>query len=293
MRDVFKSIKHNETFFRDGAVVVPLLDKGEVQSLLDAYWGAVPDLDLGFHATMFSLDLTIRRKIDTAVQRFLTPKLIAHLADYRGVVGNCVVKEHSRAGTEVPVHQDWTFVDEAEMCSVNVWCPLVDTSSVNGALHIFKGSHRLLRVLRGPFFPNPYVDLADTISSHYMTEVPLRAGEAIIYDHSLVHASPPNLSEKTRVAVNLVLVPREAQIIHCYLDTQNPQAQPEIYEVDDAFFLRNVVGQRPTGATFQGRRDNSEIPVISSEELSRMVDAWKRAGHSRPGVERIGMLEFH
>jgi hypothetical protein len=279
-------------FLRDGAVVLPLLDQAEVQFLLDAYWAAVPELDLGFHATMFSPDLEMRRRIDAAVQSVLTPKLIPYLADYRGVVGNCVVKEHSRAGTEVPVHQDWTFVDEAQMRSLNVWCPLVDTNSVNGALRIFKGSHQFLRVLRGPFFPNPYVDLADTIGSGYMTEVPLRAGEAIIYDHSLVHASPPNLSGKTRVAVNLVLVPREAQIIHCYLDRQDPQARLEIYEVDDAFFLRNVVGQRPTGVALQATCGDSAIPVIGSAELSRMVDAWRQAGHARVG-ESAGVPEFH
>lgn len=286
MRRIFRSAADTEMFLRDGAVVIPLLDASEVSSLLAAYWEAVPDLDIGFHATMFSRDLGLRARIDAAVRQLLAPKLMAHLADYRAVVGNCVVKEHSRAGTEVPVHQDWTFVDEAIMRSVNVWCPLVDTNSINGALRIFKGSHRFVPVLRGPFFPNPYVDLASTIGSGHMTEVPMRAGEAIIYDHSLVHASPPNLSGVTRVAVNLVLVPREAQIIHCFLDRSDPHARPEVYEVDDEFFLRNVVGERPAGVKLRETVDAAAIPTLTTEDLSRMVAAWEGGGSARQGIEK-------
>ena len=267
MRHVFRSTEHDEIFFRDGAILVQLLTDAEVRELLDFYWSESPSCALGFHATMFSEDLNYRARVDEKLKGILGPRLAAFLDDYRCVVGNFVVKEHSRPGTEVSVHQDWTFVDERIMRSINVWCPLIDTDASNGGQSIFKGSHRIAEVLRGPFFPNPFVTHASAIVEDYLVDVPLRAGQAIIYDHSLVHATPPNQSGKTRVAANMVLVPREAQLLHCYLDRDESPARPELFEIDDTFFLHNRIGARPANGRSLGFVDHA-IPVLTLDQLA-------------------------
>ncbi|CAG9170159.1 hypothetical protein LMG23992_01489 [Cupriavidus laharis] len=265
MRRVFRSPEHNETFLNEGAVLAQLLTEEEAHALHRFYWHEAPSPGLGFHATMFSDDAEYRARVDAKIKEYLSPRLSLFLDDYRCVVGNFVVKEHSRSGTEVSVHQDWTFVDERLMRSVNVWCPLVDTDASNGGQSIFKGSHRIVDVLRGPYFPNPFVTHAETIVEKYLMDVPLRAGQAIIYDHALVHATPPNRSRQTRVAANMVLVPSEAQLLHCYLDQDTPRARPEMYAVDDEFFLHNKIGDRP-GGRFLGHVDNA-IPAIALDQL--------------------------
>lgn len=270
MRRVFENDEDNETFRREGAVIVPLLDAREVDALLEFYHRESQDAALGFHATMFSGDVGYRTRVDAIVKAYMTPKLMPYLHAYRAVVGNYVVKERGRNDSAVPVHQDWTFVDETKMHSLNVWCPLVDTTVENGRLHLFKGSHRLVNVLRGPFFPNPYVSNARMIARGYLTELALRAGEAVIYDHSLVHASPPNRSSALRVAANLALVPAEARMIHAYLGSDSPSGRPEVFEVDDAFFLRNVIGERPMGVPSLGFVD--PISDVDPEELSRRCE---------------------
>jgi hypothetical protein len=270
MRRVFISDEQDELFERDGAVVVSLLDAEEVATLLDFYQREGAGSELGFHATMFSGDVGYRARVDEVVKSIMTPKLLPYLHEYRAVVGNYVVKERERADSAVPVHQDWTFVDETRMESLNVWCPLIDTTPENGRLHLFKGSHRLLNVVRGPFFPNPYVTNAKVIARSYLSEQPLRAGEAVIYSHALVHASPPNRSAKPRPAANLALVPAEAQMIHAYLDPEDPSGRPEIFSVDDAFFLSNIIGERPEGARSIGFIE--PIPNIDAEELSRRCE---------------------
>lgn len=189
MRRVFRSAEHNETFLRDGAVLAQLLTEEEAHALQRFYWNEAPSSGPGFHATMFSHDAEYRARVDEKIKEYLSHRLAMFLDDYRCVVGNFVVKEHSRPETEVSLHQDWTFVDERLMRSVNVWCPLIDTDASNGGQSIFKGSHRIVDVLRGPYFPNPFVTHAATIAEKYLMDVPLRAGQAIIYDHALVHAT--------------------------------------------------------------------------------------------------------
>ncbi|WP_439685564.1 Phytanoyl-CoA dioxygenase family protein [Cupriavidus oxalaticus] len=266
MRRVFRSAEHNETFLKDGAVLAQLLTEEEAHALQRFYWNEAPSSGLGFHATMFSDDAEYRTRVDTKIKEYLSYRLAMFLDDYRCVVGNFVVKEHSRPETEVSLHQDWTFVDERLMRSVNVWCPLIDTDASNGGQSIFKGSHRIVDVLRGPYFPNPFVTHAGTIAEKYLMDVPLRAGQAIIYDHALVHATPPNQSRQTRVAANMVLVPREAQLLHCYLEQGAPRARPELFAIDDEFFLHNKIGDRP-GGRFLGYVDNA-IPAIALDQLA-------------------------
>ncbi|GMU01391.1 hypothetical protein KH5H1_55110 [Corallococcus caeni] len=279
MRRVFSDPAHEALFQREGAVVVPLLDASEVQSLHEAYHAHLPSVGMGFHATMFSRDVALRTRVDIAVRELLAPKVLPLLSRYRAVVGNFVMKEHGRRDSEVPVHQDWSFVEEPRLRSLNVWCPLVDTTPANGRLHVFKGSHNFVRVLRGPFFPNPYVTLAQEIRERFLTELPLRAGDAVIYDHGLVHASPHNVSGQARLAVNLALVPEEADLIHGYLDRSREDRRPEVFRVDDAFYLRNIVGERPQGVESLGFADGA-IPQLSSAELNQLHQQAFRASHA-------------
>ncbi len=291
LRRVFNDDLLNETFRRDGAIVVPLLSSSEVADLIDFFHREQKDAALGFHATMFSADVGYRVRVDRMVRAAMLPKLLPYLHAYRAVVGNFVVKEPSRRDSAVPVHQDWTFVDETKMHSLNVWCPLIDTTPENGRLHVSKGSHRLMQVLRGPYFPNPYVSNAKMIAEHYMTELALDAGMAVIYDHALVHASPANRSGALRIAANLALVPDEAQLIHAYLEsgTENTPDRTEIFQVEDAFFLQNIIGERPseTGSPVSSHRTVGPRAIslgfvdpimrIEPEELSRLFECREAA----------------
>jgi hypothetical protein len=270
VRRVFVDAEQERQFRRDGIVIARLLDEAEARALLDAYWSRASALDrYGFHASMFSRDLEYRRAVDADVKQALAARALRLLSDYRAVVGNYVVKEQGRDDSQVPVHQDWSFVPEPEMHSINVWCPLIDTTVENGRLQVFRGSHELFPILRGPFFPSPYVDLAPFIERHCLTELPLRAGEAAIYSHALVHASPPNRSAQPRVAANLTLVPREAELFHGWLDGG---PRPELFRVEDEFFLRNIIGERPAGVPSLGQI-GAPIPVVSEEELVRRIAA--------------------
>ena len=48
----------------------------------------------------------------------------------------------------------------------------------------------------------------------------LKAGEAIVWDHRLAHASPPNLTDTPRIAVTAIITPKDKQTLHCVVSDE-------------------------------------------------------------------------
>jgi ectoine hydroxylase-related dioxygenase (phytanoyl-CoA dioxygenase family) len=65
--------------------------------------------------------------------------------------------------------------------------------------------------------------------------MPMKAGDAIFYHHGLLHFSPPNRTSWIRPAINLTLVPKEAECIHYCMPEGAKQI--EMYSVEKPGFL--------------------------------------------------------
>lgn len=219
-----------------GYVVIPLFNSSELTGLIDFYESNKPDINQkGFHSTHFFKDRAYKRKVHLFLKEVFMQHLHEHLHGYEIRFCNFMVKE-SGAESVMPLHTDWTYVDERQYRSLAIWCPLVDTSANNGALGVIPGSHLLPFNLRGPKITTPFHSFNEEIISQSGTLLDMKAGEAIIYDHRLMHYSPANLSGQNRVAINIVLTPKEAPIYHYSINDH-----PEIinkYAVDtEDFFL--------------------------------------------------------
>jgi hypothetical protein len=71
--------------------------------------------------------------------------------------------------------------------------------------------------------------------------LPLKAGEAVLYDHALVHWSGPNRSATTRVAAATVALPRKQPLVCCWT---NGRGERERWAVPDEYHV-TMVGTRP------------------------------------------------
>lgn len=100
------------------------------------------------------------------------------------------------------VHRDWNIVDEEKFVSYNLWVPLVDTGLKNGTLGIVKGSHLNCNEERGFNIPNPFLSKTKKFIENSVEPI-LKAGEAILYDHRLLHFSRPN---KTKIERNVAIL---------------------------------------------------------------------------------------
>jgi hypothetical protein len=272
MRQVFADPALDERYRHEGYVVLPLLSPAGVAALADGYAALPAPSARGFHASLFGHDPRVRHAVSETIRARLGPPVQALLAGFRACTGNFVVKEAGPGDSTVPVHQDWTLVDEREHCSVNVWCPLADTTPENGPLQVFPGSHRFLHTLRGPGIPNPYPPLADVIRARHLRELSVRAGEAVLFDHRLVHCSPPNRTSLRRVVANLAMVPLGVPALHCHAAAPAPRTEVEVFEVDDAFFTRHPAGSRPAGVVLR-EAVRYACPWLSADELERLAAA--------------------
>ncbi|MCB9204965.1 MAG: phytanoyl-CoA dioxygenase family protein [Flavobacteriales bacterium] len=197
--------------------------------------------DRGFHSTMHQQNSDYRKKVYGFLKKKTSEITQSLFPNYEVLIANFVVKD-SGMNSDVGFHADWSYVNENEYHSLNVWCPLVDTDVTNGRLNVCPGSHIDPKIYRG----TPFVPFSESQKKDYDSSavgLNMKAGEAVVYDSSLVHFSDNNRSDKQRLAIALVMIPKGAQAIHCYRDEKGI----DIFEVDHYFFLTHEIGKRPTG----------------------------------------------
>lgn len=266
MRNHFSDIHLNNQIEQNGFAVVPFALAEELQEL-KLFYDTLPETNSkGTHVTMFHPSYDYRLKVEQKIRQLFAAKAEKMLIDYRVLFTNYMVKEPGPEG-DFPVHQDWTYVDETKYASYAFWIPLSDVDQLNGALHVVPGSHKLINHLRGPYVHEPFRELSDEIKKKYSHPVKLKAGEALIWDHRLIHYSLPNLSAKTRIAFTLILVPQNVEIIHCFAknNQSNSSDEIEVFEVDTPFYLNYIISQRPENVKQKTLIEQKHVSFNSDE----------------------------
>ncbi|MHB8462001.1 MAG: phytanoyl-CoA dioxygenase family protein [Vulcanimicrobiaceae bacterium] len=268
----FRDPKQRECFERQGYIVIDLLDEGEVVYLRQLWHDHTdPILAMPFNVTIMSDDLAYRERIHSEICGIVGPRQENLLRGSRFCYGSLVTKQPSHAGI-VPLHQDPSFIDEREADTYNFWIALQDVNEMNGCLHVVPGSHRLNRHPRsnGAFFSFPYPEMHETIMRDGLVPVPARRGQAVITYQTLFHMSFPNLTPHPRLAVSALAVPQAASLRHYFQPFGAWEAPLEVFEVDDRFFIRHAMNERPTGVKGCGHipyRASSITPETFSAAL--------------------------
>lgn len=236
---VFRDPALQARYEREGYVVLPFLGPAEVAELRARYDGLPRVDDAGFFASLYTANESYKQQAHAALAGLGERLCAAFLDDYRVLIGNFVTKKTGDRSL-MPPHQDWSFVDESRQASMNLWLPLVDVDEENGAIFLLPGGHRLPFTVRGTLVPNAFANVSGLDFEH-LTYLPMRAGEVLIYDHRLVHASPPNSTPEVRVAAAMAALPRSAQPIHYFANPESGRL--EVYDAGPRFFLDYVFGE--------------------------------------------------
>ena len=233
MKRVFKDPEVQKQFEEDGYVVVQFYTPAEIESLNKLYNDLHPEDEIGFYPSTFSQDKDYRQKADEEIRRIGSRTMDSVLQNHRVVCGSFIVK-YPGPESEMCVHQDMTLVDETEFTGINIWCPLVDLTETNGAIYNLPKSHRLFPTYRGATVPNIYQDVTQEIVD-FMTPLYLRAGEAVIFDQSIIHYSPPNVSADRRVVTNIYFTHKDARFRTAYYNPKEDEQKVELFEQADTF----------------------------------------------------------
>jgi ectoine hydroxylase-related dioxygenase (phytanoyl-CoA dioxygenase family) len=239
---IFKDSNLQKEFELHGYVRLSLLSTSEVGILKENYEKQDWKDSEGFYSTSFSEDDDLKDMLDLLIQNTLDKSLKEILHPHQSL-GSCYLSKAPGKKSEMPIHQDWTVVDETKYDSVTIWIPLQDVDAENGALQVVPGSHRFSNILRSPFFKNSLNEIEETLRSD-LKNMPLKAGEAIIFSQALMHASPPNFSPTKRLAITYGFIPKEAQLIfYC----KSEEGLREKFEVSPNFFkeYNTKIGEKP------------------------------------------------
>lgn len=237
MLRVFRDPDLQREMEQNGFVVVPFYTAKEMEDLLQVFQSQHDNDQIkGFFSSTFSLNTQYREQANEAIIRIGKRRMDELLIDYKVWCGSFLVKA-SDENSALSVHQDMTLVDESVYTGFNIWCPLVDLDEKNGPLMVLPGSHRIVPTLRGSTIPGIYEDTHQLIFE-LMETIYVKAGTAIIFDQSIIHASPPNRSGKLRIVTNTFFTHPDAKIQTCYFDRE--KGMIEIFEQEDSFMTEYI-----------------------------------------------------
>jgi hypothetical protein len=215
---VFRDESLKRLFEKQGFVTVPLLSPDEVAAVRERFFDIHDRRDAdsdslslkqGYYVSLDHRDGNYRRQAEALVRETLAPRAAASLCGYRFLLGSFLLKP-AGAGS-LAVHRDWTMTADPRQTSLNCWCPLVDVDGENGALALLPGSHRCLPDnVHGPGMTQ-YLQLDRQRLPRLLRIVPLKAGEAAIFDYRMLHGSTANTTFEARPAIGGGFVPETAR----------------------------------------------------------------------------------
>lgn len=247
-KSFFIDNKFTESIKTKGYVVVDLLNEQQIKELKSGYEeiAAFQNNDFGelFWPSGRSENTKIRnlakQKIDAVLPIALKEYIKEDDVKYNG--GTYLIKPPSDKSALSP-HQDSAHVLENEAFSVYCWAPLQDVGKANGCLYVFPESHKINITQRSLSVPWAFREHIQMLQK-YMEPIPLKAGQAIFFDAALIHASPPNFSNETRVAINFYIHPKHQHFCHYHFNKKNKKV--EVFSVTPSFYYDEDFEKRPT-----------------------------------------------
>lgn len=265
MRKVFNSSELQKEFDKNGYVQVPFITPERVEKLKNLFFETLPQsggqirpeevdtagvTEITYDFTFIDKNPDYKRLVFDIITKEFAPEVEKLLADYKPIIANYIRKK-PEGGGEVPVHQNWAFVEERKCTSVSIWCPLVDSFQENGTLEVVPGSHKRFGEFRGPMIPWELEDIKPQLIEKYLQPLDTKAGDAVILDDSIVHYSRPNKTPGLRIAIQLILIPAEVPSVHYHLDYQKPD-EIKVWEVDHDFYMKFNPWMKATGVKTVG-----------------------------------------
>lgn len=233
-----------ESFRLKGYVLVDLLSVEEVTELRKLYTQIQADV-VRDEKTHFStgehLESDIALVTSKAIDEIILSALNRHLVNYESLMSAFIVKPALQKAEEYfEWHQDLSFVDEEHYCAAQLWVSLQDTAPENGNIQIVEGTHGYQDNIRtSPIYPSFFGDYQEQMVKQ-CKQITMRAGQALIFNHKLLHGSTPNQSSTERIAVISALKPKEAEWFYFeYLEAEQKVFK---YAADLDFYLKKWTG---------------------------------------------------
>lgn len=216
MRRIFENKELEKSITQNGYAVVENFLSADIVDELTIFFENNDNVDnRPFSISNWNSNISHRSSVYNTIVNSICPNAQKIVIDYKPVMGVFAFKRPG-INSEMVLHQDWSLVDETTFRSISFWVALCDMDNVNGNLQVVNRSHLYAGHPRGMNLPVPFESIKTEIQDNFLTDIPVKKGDAIVFDHRLIHCSPPNRSKSIRVAAVLSLIPNEAELIHYY-----------------------------------------------------------------------------
>ena len=297
VRALFKNPGLQRDFQRNGFIRLPLLTTDDISRLrtlfTDTSGGTVSNSDYGMYISLEEHSAARNRDLIERLSAIVLPRANEYFLDCKPHLGSFLVKAPDDLSYTYP-HQDWTFVDPPQFTSVTIWIALDDTGAENGMLGFVPGSHLFFDKAVGT--PSP--EFVTCTQGHeaelfeFLEFVPLKAGEALVFDNRTIHGASPNRTDKLRRAVAVGMTPREAPLYHYYLvpDSQsaNRRTIAKLKVEPDFFITHSMVALKHS---YENREipEDCEVVALIDDEISAYTSAEIVQFCEQSGLVRNGL----
>src|SRR5262249_42191186 len=133
------------------------------------------------------------------------------------------------------------------------------------------GSHKVLPPShRSASAPDTLTRYNETLK-RYMIPTPVKAGTGLLFDHRLFHYSPVNDSTRWRPAVQLVVIPQEAEPVIMRYDKAKDPDNLQVCRIDEAYLMEENLWQPQRELPVVGSKPY--VPLPSESEIVARVEA--------------------
>lgn len=276
---LFSDKNLQDEFHETGFVKVPLLaaeEADELVRLFNATREIHEQVKTPHHTTTDTQNLELIRDVDSRIKKIFAPALGKILKDYKPLVGCFHIKE-AGVGSNTGIHQDPTFVDEENFVSANVWVALHDMNEQNGNMLFIPRSNKISCLRITPDSPNYYSGFYGSLAE-MAVQVPMKKGEAVIFNNATIHAATDNLSNDLRLAATLLVCSSGADWLLYYKDKNTPHDRIEKYVLNFESFIGMPKSGRPDKKVFS-EMVGYNFPSLSKAEFLQAIGKTKKTSY--------------
>jgi hypothetical protein len=229
----FKDEALEKEMNENGFVVIPrFLKKEGIDHLMSIYQANKPEGALSFWNSHNDLPHVSGLEISDQIRSMMEPGLDKLFNDWMFPFAQFIVLNPT-GEHKFRIHRDDTIFDEEKVQYRQLWMPLVDLTTTNGALYIVPKSHKLFTDKMPSMIQWPYEYLIPSLEPEYRT-IYAKAGDLIIWTDKTLHGSTENISDQGRPVCQGGIIHRDARPLFCRYRPEHDDV--ETYQVDTLFF---------------------------------------------------------
>ncbi|MCZ2393624.1 MAG: phytanoyl-CoA dioxygenase family protein [Chitinophagales bacterium] len=276
MRAIFKDPELQRRYEVEGYVVVPFYTEDDIKELKNIFNAMSSELeDRGFYISIMSKNVEYKKKVHPLIKAIAEKRAENILIDSEFISSSFAVKNIGDSSI-FELHQGVSFTDEEKFDTYTAWTPLLDVDRNNGCLFVLPKSHRLWRqIKKTPDFVSPFRNIKEHLWNKYAVEIKMKAGEALIFNHNLIHGSLANHSNSIRIATLNAFKPKEAPLLlYTSTDKDPNNRELEVYQFHKDNYYTIDVLRKPDnieGVELIGHAQE-KILTFTEEDYDKMYE---------------------